>query len=67
MTVTNHQQTTPFVDDTLRTTPEAQEFVDRLIAEVRKLRAEVNTLRAEVNTLRSDVDDHETRITALEP
>lgn len=52
MIAPKHQSNIPFTEDGL-TTVVAQEFLDKLVEEVRRLRTEV--------------DDHEARITALEP
>jgi len=53
MSVDRHQATDPFVEKDGRTTVISQQFLDKLIDEVQRLRA--------------DVDNHETRITTLEP
>lgn len=53
MSIDNHQSQEPLVDADGKTTVVSQVFLDKLVAEIRALRAEVN--------------DHESRITALEP
>lgn len=53
MTTPKHQANIPFTHEDGRVTVVAQELLDKLVDEVRRLRTEV--------------DDHETRITALEP
>jgi len=53
MSVDNYQSQDRLVNEDGKTTVVSQVFLDKLVAEIRALRAEVN--------------DHESRITALEP